>query len=653
MPSISYEKYAKIAGIDTAKTSEKEQKKAFDQMKDQSFSDFFGQYGSEGLNHFTVVELKEELTAQGLETKGVKADLISRLEQHYGKESSHKRKSPERDAGDKKHQKTDSSMEVEVDTTGKNPGNVAGGYKATLHNPNSSEEAKDHARKALAALGEDETPKADQDKDFDLKESLQGKHKGNVIGGYKATLHNPNSSEEAKEHARKILKKLGVDPEEKEAEKESDQTVDGHEKNPGNVIGGLKATAHNPNLSDETRKEAEKKLKEMGVDADEKAEKPSTLSAEDAKDIDLTYKHKGNVIGGYRATLHNPNSSEEAKDHARKILKEMGVDPEGHADSQHQYASKEELAQDALGKNPGNVIGGYRATLHNPNSSEEAKEHAEELLQEMGVDPEGHADPKKSQSYAKHASTAGKNKGNVIGGYRATLNNDKTSEEAKDHARKMLKELGAHESDHSTDADMEGKNLGNVIGGYKATLHNDNSSEEAKDHARKVLAELGADEESDSRKTYHEADTEGKNTGNVIGGYKATLHNDNSSEEAKDHARKVLAELGADEESDSRKTYHEADTEGKNTGNVIGGYKATLKNPNVSDEAKENAKEQLEKLGADEDKSSKKSSSSKTVDTEGKNTNNVIGGYKATLKNPNVSEEAKDHAKEVLENMSA
>jgi len=666
MPSISYEKYTKIAGIDASKTSEKDEKKAFDKMKDQSYSEFFGQYGSEGLNHFTVVELKEELTAQGLDTKGVKADLISRLEQHYGKES-HKRKSPERDVGEKKQQKTDSSMEVEVDTTGKNLGNVAGGYKATLKNPNASEEAKDHARKALAALGEDETPKADQEKEFDLKEALEGKHKGNVIGGYKATLHNPNASEEAKEkaqqvleemgvdpeekaelkdrsepakeegdnqtvdemdlidtsnkrviggfkatlhnensseeakdHARKILKKLGVDPEEKEAEKESDQTVDGHEKNRGNVIGGLKATAHNPNLSDETRKEAERKLKEMGVDADDKADN-STQPAEHAKDVDLSYKHKGNVIGGYRATLHNPNSSEEAKEHARKILPEMGVDPEGHADTQHhQYASKEEIAQDALGKNPGNVIGGYRAALHNPNSSEEAKEHAEEVLEGMGADPEGHADPKKSQSYAKHASTAGKNKGNVIGGYRATLNNDKTSEEAKDHARKMLKELGAHESDHSTDADTEGKNLNNVIGGYKATLHNANSSEEAKDHARKVLSELGADEESDSGKTYHEANTEGKNTGNVIGG-----------------------------------------------------YKATLKNPNVSDEAKENAEKQLEKLGAEEDKSSKKSSDSKSVDTEGKNPNNVMGGYKATLKNPNVSEEAKDHAKEVLENRAS
>eukprot|EP01119_Soliformovum_irregulare_P026034 TRINITY_DN97_c0_g1_i5.p1 TRINITY_DN97_c0_g1~~TRINITY_DN97_c0_g1_i5.p1 ORF type:complete len:270 (-),score=106.08 TRINITY_DN97_c0_g1_i5:674-1483(-) len=246
MPSISYEKYAKIAGIDTAKTSEKEQKKAFDQMKDQSFSDFFGQYGSEGLNHFTVVELKEELTAQGLETKGVKADLISRLEQHYGKESSHKRKSPERDAGDKKHQKTDSSMEVEVDTTGKNPGNVAGGYKATLHNPNASDEAKEKAQQVLEEMGVDPEEKADRkDRSEPAKEEgddqsvdemdLLDKDNKRVIGGYKATLHNPNASDEAKEKAQQVLEEMGVDPEEKADRKDrsepakeegDDQSVD-------------------------------------------------------------------------------------------------------------------------------------------------------------------------------------------------------------------------------------------------------------------------------------------------------------------------------------------------------------------------------------------------------------------------------------------
>lgn len=35
----------------------------------------------------------------------------------------------------------------------------------------------------------------------------------------------------------------------------------------------------------------------------------------------------------------------------------------------------------------------------------------------------------------------------------------------------------------------------------------------------------------------------------------------------------------------------------KNEGNVAGGYKATLKNPNVSDEAKQNAEQKLKEMG--------------------------------------------------------
>jgi len=705
MPSISYEKYCKIAGVDASKSSKDD--KHYKEFQGKSLSDLVGQYGSETLSHFTVAELKEELQSRSLDIKGVKADLISRLEESYRNDSQHKRKSPERDAPSEKHRKTTDSMDV--DLAGKNPGNVAGGYKATLHNPNSSEEAKDHARKMLQEMGEDETPKADRDQEFDLKESLKGKNKGNVaggykavlhnenaseeakekakevlsemgvdpeekadkksykepekekgddetvdemdlidpnnkrvIGGYKATLHNPNSSEEAKEHARSILKKLGVDPEAKE---EAHSSGDLEGKNPGNVIGGYKAAAHNPNLSDEAREEAKKKLEEMGVDADEKADTKNHQAAEKAKDIDLSYKHKGNVIGGYRATLHNPNSSEETKEHARKMLKEMGVDPEGHADSteHHQYASAEEAAQDALGKNPGNVIGGYRATLHNPNATEEAKEHAEMVLEQMGADPEGHAEQKRT---LKHADTEGKNFNNVAGGYKATLKNPNASEEAKAHAQKELDRMGVdadEKADFQKSHGSEDLSNSHVIGGYKATLHNENSSEEAKEHARKMLKEAGVDEDekADSRSADH-----AKNQNNVAGGYKATLSNPNASQEAKDHAKKMLDEMGVDaDEKASQKTYHEADTHGKNKGNVIGGYKATLKNPNVSEEARENAEEQLEKLGATEEKSTEPS-------TEGKNLNNVIGGYKATLKNPNVSDEAKDHAKAALENLS-
>ena len=38
-------------------------------------------------------------------------------------------------------------------------------------------------------------------------------------------------------------------------------------------------------------------------------------------------------------------------------------------------------------------------------------------------------------------------------------------------------------------------------------------------------------------------------------------------------------------------------SDSKNENNVAGGYKATLKNPNVSDEAKENAEQKLKDMG--------------------------------------------------------
>jgi len=558
MPAISFAQYCKLTGTDSSKTEEKSVSKKMEQMKDQSFSEIFSTYGKDSLSVFTVTEIKDELKARGLGYQGVKAELISRLEEALSKDSAHKRKSPERKEKETKHQKTDAAT-MDADFEGKNPGNVIGGYKATLHNENSSEEAKEHARKMLEQLGEDETPKADQEKEFDLHDQLKGKHKGNVIGGYKATLHNDKSTEEAKEHAKEVLEEMGVDPEEK-AEKKN-RSEPGYEKGDNETI----------------------------------------------DEMDLIDKDNKRVIGGYKATLHNENSSEEAKEHARSILKKLGVDPE------EKEAEKE---KDDEGKNPGNVIGGYKAAAHNPNLPEESREKAKQHLEELGVDAEEKADTKDSKNYSstsKDLDLSYKHKGNVIGGYRATLHNPNSSEEAKDHARKMLKEMGvdpeghadshhhSYEKDDELAQDTLGKNPGNVIGGYRATLHNENSSEEAKQHAREQLEKLGADPEghADPKKQYHHADTHGKNLNNVAGGYKATLHNDNVSEEAKDHAQKELDRMGvdADEKTDSSKSRSSsADVEGKNPNNVAGGYKATLKNPNVSAEAKDNAKEQLKNL---------------------------------------------------------
>ncbi|KAF4996584.1 hypothetical protein FGRMN_4425 [Fusarium graminum] len=74
------------------------------------------------------------------------------------------------------------------------------------------------------------------------------------------------------------------------------------------------------------------------------------------------------VAGGHKATLNNPNASEEAKENSRQILENElnGGDVEGAGENKE--------------KNPGNVTGGLKATLNNPNVSDEAKKNAQERL---------------------------------------------------------------------------------------------------------------------------------------------------------------------------------------------------------------------------------------------------------------------------------
>ncbi|TFK67638.1 hypothetical protein BDN72DRAFT_960877 [Pluteus cervinus] len=85
-------------------------------------------------------------------------------------------------------------------------------------------------------------------------------------------------------------------------------------KNPSNVAGGLKAAIHNPNVSEEAKESAKARLEEMGTGVE------STTSGSDAGDAGL--KNEGNVIGGYKATLKNPNVSDEAKQHAEQVLRD-------------------------------------------------------------------------------------------------------------------------------------------------------------------------------------------------------------------------------------------------------------------------------------------------------------------------------------------
>ncbi|KAK0726953.1 conidiation protein 6 [Lasiosphaeria miniovina] len=77
-----------------------------------------------------------------------------------------------------------------------------------------------------------------------------------VAGGHKANINNPNTSQESKDRSQKILDNEfnGGD-----VPKAGDQ----ENKNPGNVAGGLKATLKNPNVSDEAKESAKERLNQM------------------------------------------------------------------------------------------------------------------------------------------------------------------------------------------------------------------------------------------------------------------------------------------------------------------------------------------------------------------------------------------------------
>ncbi|TFK88021.1 hypothetical protein K466DRAFT_599000 [Polyporus arcularius HHB13444] len=82
-----------------------------------------------------------------------------------------------------------------------------------------------------------------------------------------------------------------------------------------------------------------------------------------------------------------------------------------------------------------------------------------------------------------------------------------------------------------------------------------------------------------------------------------------------------------------------------------GGHKAAINNPRVSDEAKEHSRQALGDL--ESETGTQGTGATGARDDEDKDEVRQNAGYKATLKNPNVGQQAKDHAQEVLEERGA
>ncbi|KAJ7094729.1 Conidiation protein 6-domain-containing protein [Mycena belliarum] len=104
-------------------------------------------------------------------------------------------------------------------------------------------------------------------------------------------------------------------------------------------------------------------------------------------------------------------------------------------------------------KDPVRVAAGLKSTLARDNVSSEAKEHAQERLDEMG-DHSTNSNNTTSVAHAREIleaagySVTDENAGTdehqtrVLAGYKAALSNPRVSEGAKQHAREYLKEHG-------------------------------------------------------------------------------------------------------------------------------------------------------------------------------------------------------------------
>ncbi|KAF8909671.1 Conidiation protein 6-domain-containing protein [Gymnopilus junonius] len=127
------------------------------------------------------------------------------------------------------------------------------------------------------------------------------------------------------------------------------------DKNPEYVARGLKGTIHNPNTSTEAKESAAERLEQMGSDVPQDFSGSKTESATGSRNLRST----GAAGAGQQ---HGENDEEDVYEES----------------PDERVTENEGLAAGETNR----VIGGYKATLKNPNVSQGAKKHAEEVLRE-------------------------------------------------------------------------------------------------------------------------------------------------------------------------------------------------------------------------------------------------------------------------------
>jgi hypothetical protein len=167
------------------------------------------------------------------------------------------------------------------------------------------------------------------------------------------------------------------------------------------------------------------------------------------------------------------------------------------------------------------------------------------------------------------------------------------------------------------------------LGGYKASLKNPNVSQSAKQHSREVL-----DEVFDGGDTEHFSNAPSRN-----GGYGRADSDSDLSSHSGSRGGYGGRNGGSSSMTDMDDEYH-LDMPGSRGGMGRGGGSAMMSDGHFRDNEADGYSQMSPRHTGDMGE----------FDSQGKRHSNVVGGLKATLKNPNVSEEAKQRARERLEN---
>ncbi|KAJ9192850.1 hypothetical protein DTO166G4_6483 [Paecilomyces variotii] len=99
------------------------------------------------------------------------------------------------------------------------------------------------------------------------------------------------------------------------------------------------------------------------------------MASQDDPSIRASTEDRVNAMRGFKATLKNPRVSKEAKQHAQDVL-----DNELHGDEPRQ----ELYNKRGQNVDPTRVAAGYKAATHRPNVTDQGKERAREKLENMG-----------------------------------------------------------------------------------------------------------------------------------------------------------------------------------------------------------------------------------------------------------------------------